>query len=165
MSDEDIVAEYADIPEPLADLERAYHYAKEANRDGQAGADEGDTRPGGTIDGPVNLGAKLDQFADYWAPRTIAQLNDYDVMVVKVQGEFVWHQHDDTDDFFLVLKGCLTIQLPDRAVAVGPGELFIVPRGVQHRPVAEEETHVLLIEPRGTPNTGDQRTAAPRRLL
>jgi mannose-6-phosphate isomerase-like protein (cupin superfamily) len=114
---------------------------------------------------PINLAAKLAQFADHWAPRTIAGLNDYDVMVVKVQGEFVWHQHDNTDDFFLVLAGRLTIQLPDRAVTLGPGELFIVPRGVPHRPVAEEETHILLIEPTGTPNTGDARTAAPRRVL
>ena len=81
-------------------------------------------------------------------------------MVVKVQGEFVWHKHDDTDDFFLVLKGALDIQLRDRTVTLGPGEMFIVPRGVEHRPVAREETHLLLIEPTGTPNTGDPATAA-----
>ena len=88
-------------------------------------------------------------------------------MVVKVLGEFVWHSHPDTDDFFLVLQGRLTIQLRDRDVVLGPGELFVVPRGVEHCPRADEETHVLLIEPRGTPNTGDAggaRTAAEREI-
>jgi mannose-6-phosphate isomerase-like protein (cupin superfamily) len=113
----------------------------------------------------VSLADKLAQFSDHWAPRTVAQLNAYDVMVVKVQGEFVWHQHDETDDLFLVLAGRLNIELPDRTVSLGPGELFVVPRGVQHRPVAQEETHVLLIEPTGTPNTGDAATAAPRQTL
>ena len=113
----------------------------------------------------INLAQKLAQFSEYWAPRTVAQLNDYDVMVVKVQGEFVWHAHADTDDFFLVLKGRLTIRLRDREVVLHPGELFVVPRGVEHQPVAEEETHLLLIEPSGTPNTGDAATAAPRRTI
>jgi mannose-6-phosphate isomerase-like protein (cupin superfamily) len=113
----------------------------------------------------VNLAEKLAQFSDHWAPRTVAQLNEYDVMVAKVQGEFVWHAHEDTDDFFLVLSGRLTIGLPDREVVLEPGELFVVPKGVEHRPYAEEETSILLIEPRGTPNTGDPDTAAPRRVL
>src|SRR6476469_2367028 len=113
----------------------------------------------------INLADKLATFAEYWAPRTVAQLNDYDVMVVKVQGEFVGHSHPDTDDFFLVLKGQLTIRLRDRAVTLGPGELFVVPRGVEHQPFAEEETHLLLIEPSGTPNTGDTATAAPRQAI
>lgn len=113
----------------------------------------------------INLTEKLAQFSEYWAPRTVAQLNDYDVMVVKVQGEFVWHSHADTDDFFLVLKGRLTIRLRDREVVLGPGELFVVPRGVEHQPFAEEETHLLLIEPSETPNTGDVATAAPRRTI
>ena len=113
----------------------------------------------------INLAEKLAQFSDYWAPRTVEQLNDYDIMVVKVQGEFVWHTHADTDDFFLVLKGRLTIRLRDREVVLHPGELFVVPRGVEHQPFAEEETHLLLIEPSGTPNTGDPATAAPRRTL
>jgi mannose-6-phosphate isomerase-like protein (cupin superfamily) len=113
----------------------------------------------------INLAQKLAQFSEYWAPRTVAQLNDYDVMVVKVQGEFVWHSHADTDDFFLVLKGRLTIRLRDREVVLHPGELFVVPRGVEHQPFAEEETHLLLIEPSGTPNTGDAATAAPRRTI
>jgi mannose-6-phosphate isomerase-like protein (cupin superfamily) len=114
---------------------------------------------------PINLAEKLAQFSEQWAPRTVAQLNDNDIMVVKVQGEFVWHSHADTDDFFLVLKGRLTIRLRDREVVLHPGELFVVPRGVEHRPFAEEETHLLLIEPSGTPNTGDPATAAPRRTL
>ena len=113
---------------------------------------------------PVSLGGKLATFTDRWSPLTIAEFNGHDVMVVKVQGEFVWHAHDDTDDFFLVLSGRLGIRLPDRTVHLEPGELFIVPRGVGHQPFAEEETHVLLIEPSGTPNTGDAATAAPRRL-
>lgn len=117
------------------------------------------------MDKPINLAEKLRQFNEHWAPRTVAQLNDYDVMVVKVQGEFVWHSHADTDDFFLVLKGRLTIRLRDGEIVLGPGELFVVSRGVEHQPFAEEETHLLLIEPSGTPNTGDPATAAPRRAL
>ena len=112
----------------------------------------------------INLAEKLSTFADYFSPRTVAQLNDYDVMVVKVKGEFVWHKHDETDDFFLVLRGKLDIELRDRTVTLGPGEMFVVPKGVEHRPVAQEEVHLLLIEPTGTPNTGDARTAAPRKL-
>ncbi len=113
----------------------------------------------------INLSEKLAAFSDHWSPRTVAQLNDYDVMVVKVKGEFVWHKHDETDDFFLVLKGTLDIELRDRTVTLGPGEIYIVPKGVEHRPVAKEEVHLLLIEPTGTPNTGDPKTAAPRRTL
>lgn len=117
------------------------------------------------MDDAINMAEKLAQFRDHWAPRTIAQLNDYDIMVVKVQGEFVWHSHPDTDDFFLVLKGQLIMRLRDREVTLGPGELFVVPRGVEHQPYAEQEVHLLLIEPRGTPNTGDAATAAPRRAM
>ena len=112
----------------------------------------------------VNLEAKLATFSEHWQPRTVAELNGHDVMVVKVQGEFVWHKHDDTDDLFLVLKGHLTIELRDRQVHLGPGELFVVPKGVEHRPVAHEEVHLMLIEPTGTPNTGDKATAAVRKL-
>jgi mannose-6-phosphate isomerase-like protein (cupin superfamily) len=111
----------------------------------------------------VNLADKLATFSDRYAPRTVAQLNDYDVMVAKLEGPFVWHKHDETDDFFLVLRGTLDIELRDRVVTLRPGELFVVPKGVEHRPVAREEVHLLLIEPTGTPNTGDARTAAPRR--
>ena len=113
----------------------------------------------------VNLAAKLATFSAHWSPKTVAEFNGDDVMVVKVQGEFVWHSHADTDDFFLVLQGRLTIELRDRKVQLGPGELFVVPKGVEHRPVAEEEVHLLLIEPSGTPNTGDVATAAPRELI
>jgi len=113
----------------------------------------------------VNLAEKLSQFDNHWAPRTVAQLNDYDIMVVKVKGEFVWHKHDDTDDFFLVLKGRLTVRLRDREIILGPGELLTVPRGAEHQTYAEEETHLLLIEPTGTPNTGNEATAAPRQEI
>jgi mannose-6-phosphate isomerase-like protein (cupin superfamily) len=113
----------------------------------------------------VNLSEKLALFAERWQPRTVAQFNDCDVMVVKVKGEFVWHKHDETDDFFLVIAGRLHIRLRDRTVVLDPGELFVVPRGVEHQPFAEEETHVLLIEPIGTPNTGNPETAAPRQTV
>jgi mannose-6-phosphate isomerase-like protein (cupin superfamily) len=115
----------------------------------------------------VNLAEKLTLFDDHWSPKTVAQLNDYDVQVVKVKGEFVWHKHDDTDDFFLVLKGRLTIQMRDSDIDLGPGELFVVPGGVEHCPRCDEEVHLLLIEPSGTPNTGDaggELTAAPERI-
>jgi mannose-6-phosphate isomerase-like protein (cupin superfamily) len=113
----------------------------------------------------INLAQKLSTFSEYFSPRTVTQLNNYDVMVVKVKGPFVWHKHDDTDDFFLVLKGELDIELRDRTVTLRPGELFVVPKGVEHRPVAREEVHLLLIEPSGTPNTGDAKTAAPRQVI
>jgi len=112
----------------------------------------------------ANLSDKLATFTDRFAPRTIAEFNGHDVMVAKLEGPFTWHSHEDTDDFFLVLEGRLDIELRDRVVTLGPGELFVVPRGVEHRPVAREEVHVLLIERTGTPNTGDRQTAAPRRL-
>src|SRR6266404_4245000 len=114
----------------------------------------------------IDLSEKLSSFSDHWSPRTVAQFNDCDVMVVKVKGEFVWHRHDDTDDFFLVLKGELDIQLRDRTVldALRHNEQFAGPKGVEHRPVAREEVHLLLIEPTGTPNTGDATTAAARKL-
>ena len=108
----------------------------------------------------INLNDKLGTFGDYWAPRIVARYNDNDVQVVKVRGEFVWHDHPDTDDFFLVLHGELTIETEQGNVTPGPGELYVVPRGVRHRPVARGEAHILLIEPTGTPNTGDPSTAA-----
>jgi mannose-6-phosphate isomerase-like protein (cupin superfamily) len=113
----------------------------------------------------VNIGAKLSQFSELWTPRIVGDYNGNDVMVVKVKGEFVWHSHPDTDDFFFVLKGNLKIKLRDRDVRLGPGELFVVPKGVEHCPVADEECHVMLIEPRGTPNTGDERTAVKKVAL
>jgi len=114
---------------------------------------------------PIRLADKLALFSDHWSPKIVGQFNGHDVMVVKVKGEFVWHSHPDTDDFFLVLKGALTIQLRDGDVHLGPGDLYVVPKGVEHRPVAEEETHLLLIEPRGTPNTGDVATAVVKETL
>ena len=108
---------------------------------------------------PVNLAAKLASFANHWHPRIVGQFNGHDLMVVKVLGDFVWHNHPDTDDFFMVLSGALTIDLPDGSVNLAPGEVFVVPKGMQHRPRAEVETHLLLIEPAGTPNTGDEATA------
>jgi mannose-6-phosphate isomerase-like protein (cupin superfamily) len=115
------------------------------------------------VDEPVDLAGKLAQIGEHWSPRIIAHYNDNKVVVVKVLGEFVWHSHPETDDFFLVLDGRLTIDMRDRSVELGPGQLFVVPRGVEHRPRAEVEAHVLLIEPMGTPNTGDstQREPAP----
>jgi mannose-6-phosphate isomerase-like protein (cupin superfamily) len=113
----------------------------------------------------INLAEKLSTFLEHWQPRTVGQFNGHDVMVVKAKGEFVWDKHDDTDDFFLVLKGHLVIAMRDRSVLLGPGELFVVPKGVEHRPVAKEEVHLLLIEPSGTPNTGDAATAAVRRII
>ncbi|MFQ3459681.1 cupin domain-containing protein [Bradyrhizobium sp. UFLA01-814] len=117
------------------------------------------------MNGAIDLSQKLSTFSDHWSPRTVAQFNACDVMVVKVQGEFVWHKHDDTDDFFLVLKGILDIELRDRTVMLTPGQMYIVPKGVEHRPVAREEVHLLLIEPTGTPNTGDAATAAARKVV
>ena len=113
----------------------------------------------------INLAEKLSTFSDYYQPRTVGQFNGHDLMVVKLKGPFVWHKHDETDDFFLVLKGRLTIQLRDGDVVLGPGELYVVPKGVEHCPKADEEVHVLLIEPTGTPNTGDKATAQPRRVI
>jgi mannose-6-phosphate isomerase-like protein (cupin superfamily) len=113
---------------------------------------------------PVNLAACLARFTEQWAPRRIALLNDYEVKVAKLQGEFVWHHHEDTDELFLVVSGRLTIQLRDGDVVLEPGEMYVVPRGVEHCPRAEEETSVVLLEPVGTVNTGSAggpRTKAP----
>ncbi len=103
----------------------------------------------------VNLDERFAQFTDQWAPKVVARLNDYEVKLVRLQGEFVWHEHTDTDELFLVLDGRLIIQLPDREVQLGPGELFVVPRGVQHCPRAEGEVRAMLIEPVGVINTGE----------
>ena len=113
----------------------------------------------------INLAAKLALFSEQWQPKIVTGFNGHDVMVVKLKGEFIWHSHADTDDFFLVLKGNLTIQLRDGDVHLGPGELYVVPKGFEHRPVAEEEVHLLLIEPAGTPNTGDPATAVRKEAI
>lgn len=103
----------------------------------------------------VNLDAMLARFGDHWSPKKVGQLNDYDVRLVKVQGEFTWHAHADTDEFFLVLAGELTIQLRDRDVMLGPREFFVVPRGIEHCPRADAETALLLFEPSTVVNTGN----------
>jgi mannose-6-phosphate isomerase-like protein (cupin superfamily) len=115
----------------------------------------------------VNLAEKFARLDAPYQPGIVGYLNGYKLQIVKVKGPFVWHKHDETDDFFLVLDGRLTIHLRDRDVELGPGELFVVPRGVEHCPEASEETRVLLIEPRGTVNTGDaggDMTAEPLEL-
>jgi mannose-6-phosphate isomerase-like protein (cupin superfamily) len=109
----------------------------------------------------VDLAEKLASFDEAFAPRIVGYYNDNKIVVGKVRGEFVWHSHPDTDDFFLVLAGKLTIQLRDRDVELGPGEMFVVPAGVEHCPKADSEAHILLIEPTGTPNTGDSAEREP----
>ena len=104
---------------------------------------------------PLNFKTKLASFEDYWSPRVIAEMNDYQFKLAKVEGEFVWHDHKDTDEVFVVIEGRLKIEFRDGAVELSAGEMFVVPRGVEHKPVAEQECHLLLIEPRGVRNTGD----------
>jgi mannose-6-phosphate isomerase-like protein (cupin superfamily) len=113
----------------------------------------------------VNLAEKLAGFSERWSPKIVAGFNGHDVMLVKAEGEFTWHSHPDTDDLFLVLAGRLTIQLREGDVELGPGELFVVPRDVEHRPVAHGETHLLLLEPAGTPNTGNATTAVAKERI
>jgi mannose-6-phosphate isomerase-like protein (cupin superfamily) len=113
----------------------------------------------------INIAGKLGLFSEHWSPKIVASFNGHDVMVVKLKGEFVWHSHPDTDDFFYVVKGNLTIRLRDGDVELGPGDLYVVPKGVEHCPMAEEEVHLLLIEPGGTPNTGDPATAAAKTTI
>lgn len=116
----------------------------------------------------VNLSEKLQQFTERWSPRIVGELNGQQVKLAKVEGEFVWHHHEHEDELFLVLRGHLSIHLRDRIVELDEGELFIVPRGVEHKPVAASETHVLLLEPSATLNTGNVRNdltiEAPERL-
>jgi len=103
----------------------------------------------------INLVDKFSCFTDQWSPKIVADLNDSHVKLAKVQGEFVWHAHAEEDELFMVLKGELTIELRDGRIVLGPGELVVIPRGVEHRPVAVEEAHLLLIEPKGIRHTGD----------
>jgi mannose-6-phosphate isomerase-like protein (cupin superfamily) len=107
------------------------------------------------VNDPVRLSEKLASFDEIFAPKVVGYYNDNKIQVGKAKGEFVWHSHPDTDDFFLILKGRLTIQLPDRDVDLEAGDLFVVPRGVEHCPKSNEEVHILLIEPKGTLNVGD----------
>ena len=116
----------------------------------------------------VNLAEKAQLIQDTWSPRVVAEMNDIQFKLVRLEGPFVWHAHADTDEAFLVLEGTLEIELPDTTVRIGPGELFVVPRGVQHRPVADEPCLAMLVEPRGVTNTGDaggERTAENDRWI
>lgn len=110
--------------------------------------------------GAIDLAAKLATFDEQWKPKIVAGYNGSDVMVVKLGGAFQWHSHPDTDDLFYVLKGTLTLEMRDGDVTLNAGEMYVIPRGVEHRPVADGEAHILLIEQRGTPNTGNHATAA-----
>jgi mannose-6-phosphate isomerase-like protein (cupin superfamily) len=103
----------------------------------------------------IDIQQKLSLFTEHWSPKVVARLNDYEIKLVKLQGEFVWHTHEHTDELFLVISGDLTIQLRDGDVTLGPGQLFVVPRGVEHCPIAAGEVHAMLIEPAGVVNTGD----------
>jgi quercetin dioxygenase-like cupin family protein len=115
----------------------------------------------------VNLAQKLALFQGYWSPKVVGELNDNYLKVVKVKGEFAWHKHDEDDEMFLVLKGRLVIQLRDQDITLNEGDFLVVPKGVEHRPVAEDEAHILLIEPKTVVNTGDaadERKIAPEDL-
>ena len=112
---------------------------------------------------PINFAEKLTKFADQWQPRVIAELNDYQFKIVRIEGDFIWHDHPETDEAFIVIEGTLRIDFRDGSVTLGPGEMYVVPKGVEHKPYAASEVKMLLIEPRGTVNTGQSggdRTAA-----
>ena len=106
-------------------------------------------------DQAINLRDKLARITEHWSPRVVAEMNDYQFKLVKLKGEFVWHAHADTDEVFIVLDGALTLQFRDKSVPLAAGEMYVVPKGVEHRPVAEQECSVMLVEPRGVVNTGD----------
>jgi len=124
---------------------------------------------GHAVEGPetmndqaIRFEEKLQKISELWSPRIIAQMNDYHFKVARVQGEFVWHEHPETDEVFIVLKGQLEIQLREASVLLNEGEMYVVPKGVEHKPVARDECHILLVEPAGTINTGnvvDEKTA------
>lgn len=103
----------------------------------------------------IDLADKLASFSEHWSPKVVARLNDYEVKVVKLQGEFTWHSHADTDELFFVIDGELIIQMRDGDVSIHAGQLFVVPRGVEHCPIADGEVHAMLVEPTGVVNTGD----------
>lgn len=111
---------------------------------------------------PINLAQKFARLREQWSPRVVAEMNDYQFKIVKLEGDFVWHDHPETDETFLVIDGELRIDFRDGCVTIGPGELYIVPKGVEHKPYAENEVRLMLIEPRGVLNTGQaggERTA------
>ena len=102
----------------------------------------------------LNIEEKFSGFSEHWSPRVIAEMNDYQFKLVKVQGEFVWHHHDDTDEAFIVIEGSMKIEFKEDTIELNAGEMFVVPRGVEHRPVAENECKIMIVEPRGVTNTG-----------
>ena len=104
---------------------------------------------------PINFKEKLSKFRDHWSPKVVAEMNDYQFKLVKVQGEFVWHDHPDTDEVFIILEGKLDIEFRDGKVSLESGEMFVVPKGFEHRPVAENECKMMLVEPKGLINTGE----------
>ena len=105
---------------------------------------------------PINIEKKLKKFSDYWSPKVIGEMNDYQFKVAKVQGEFIWHQHLDTDETFFVVQGQLTIEFKDGSVDIEQGEMYVVPKGVEHKPMATKECHIMIIEPKGVTNTGNK---------
>ena len=105
---------------------------------------------------PINLDKKFNKFSDYWSPKVIGEMNNYQFKLAKVQGEFIWHQHLDTDETFIVIEGQLTIEFKDGRVDIGQGEMYVVPKGVEHKPMATKECHIMIIEPKGVTNTGNK---------
>ena len=103
----------------------------------------------------INLEDKLSKFSEHWSPKVIAEMNDYQFKLVKIEGEFVWHDHPDTDEVFIVIEGTMKIEFEDRTIELNEGEMLVVPKGVRHKPYAEAECKVMLVEPRGVVNTGD----------
>ena len=103
----------------------------------------------------INLEDKLSKFSEHWSPKVIAEMNDYQFKLVKIEGDFVWHDHPDTDEVFIVIEGTMQIEFEDRTIELNEGEMLVVPKGVRHKPYAEEECKVMLVEPRGVVNTGD----------
>ena len=104
----------------------------------------------------INLQEKLSKFSDHWAPKVIAEMNDYQFKLVKVEGEFIWHNHPDTDEVFIVIEGEMKIEFEDGTVELSQGEMYVVPKGVMHKPIAENECKIMLVEPRGVVNTGEE---------
>ena len=103
----------------------------------------------------INIKEKLSKFSDHWSPRIVAEMNDYQFKLVKIKGDFVWHNHDDTDEVFIVLEGEMMIEFKDETVELKEGEIFVVPKGVEHKPYSEKECKIMLVEPKGVVNTGD----------
>ena len=103
----------------------------------------------------INLKDKLSMFSEYWSPKIVAEMNDYHIKLVKIKGDFVWHNHDDTDETFIVIEGKMKIEFEDKTVELNEGEMYVIPKGVNHKPFAEEECKIMIIEPSGVVNTGN----------